>query len=441
LTHACFYYNSSSEAYAQQLKDNKESIPDAVKILLADARQRNEKLHAKRMSNRKFASASRARKNQVCAMICIRVEALSFEYSNSQTCSKSFLQLIAELSASNRMLRRGALVLSYIPDPVIALDLNGKIKFCSMQVNRVLQYRLDDLIGASIEHIVAPKSRETIRRLIRDLVTAEQLAAGGEGLDRGNDSGDSSNDTNVLSRRSDQSFPLLEVNVDDAQGIGSGENVSDSSSGGVPSKDGKQTKRHKDGSDKSNSRSTMSSLTQKSSSFFSETSAMKNNEKPLAKKNKPNENGSASTSNSKASGGIGMNIDDVMGSSVTANNAGAKLSSLIHYTKEEQEQEQGSDDNMKPPPERIQQKVQPYIHEKHRGPRATAAALAQKQDSGSSSSTESQREQRAGQNSSEDSGYRESNESSDSALDSSSMSGISSRAKSKYFFHPVSSLR
>lgn len=315
-------------------------------------------------------------------------------------------------------------MLSYIPDPVIALDLNGKIKFCSVQMERVLQHRLDDLIGASIEHICVPKSRGTIRRLIRDLVTAEQLAAGGEGLDRGNDSGDSSNDTNFLSRRSDQSFPLLEVNVDDAHAIGSGENVSDSSSGGVPSKDGKQTKRHKDGSDKSNSRSTMSSLTQKSSSFFSEASAMKNNKEPLAKKSKPNENGSASTSNSKASGGIGMNVDDVMGSSVTANNAEAKLSSLIHYPKEEQEQ--GSDDNMKPPPERMRQEVQPHIHEKHRG---AGAVLAQKQDSRSSSSNESQREQRDGQNSSEDSGYRESNESSDSALDSSSMSGISSRAK------------
>lgn len=295
-------------------------------------------------------------------------------------------------------------------------------------MERVLQHRMNDLIGANIEHVCVPKSRGTIRRLIRDLVTAEQLASGEEvqGLDHrgGNDSGDSSNDTNVLSRRSDQSFPLLEVNVDDQHAIGSGENVSDSSSGGAPSKEGKQTKRHKDGSDKSNSRSTMSSLTQKSSSFFSETSAMKNKEESKAKKSKPNENGSASTSNSKASGAIGMDVDDVMGSSVTANNAGAKLSSLIHYPKEEQKQDA---DDRKHPPEKSQE-GEPHIHEKH-SRRPSATALAQKQDSRSSSSTESQRGQRAGQQSSEDSGYRESNESSDSALDSSSMSGMSSRGK------------
>jgi hypothetical protein len=295
-----------------------------------------------------------------------------------------------------------------------------------MQMERVLQHKVDDLMGASIDHILVPKSRKTFRRLMQDLVTAEQLVAGGVGHHQGNDSGDSSNDTNVLSQRSDQAFPLLEVNVDDQHGVGSGENVSDSSSGGFPSKDGKRPKRRKDGSDKSNSnsRSTMSSLTQKSSSFFSEASALKNNENPNAKKIKPNENESASSSNCKAGSAIGMNVDDVMGASVTANNAGAKLSSLIHYPKEEPEQ--GMDDG-KPPAEE-QPEQEPHIHEKHRSPRP-AAPLAQKQDSRSSMSTESHQGQRAGQNSSEDSGYRESNESSDSALDSSSMSGMSSGNK------------
>lgn len=53
------------EAHVQQLKDSNQPIPDIVKILLDDARQKKDKLHAKRMSNRKFASESRARKNQV----------------------------------------------------------------------------------------------------------------------------------------------------------------------------------------------------------------------------------------------------------------------------------------------------------------------------------------------------------------------------------------
>ena len=333
-------------------------------------------------------------------------------------------QLIADLTSSNRRLRRGALVLSYLPDPVVALDVEGTIKFCSRQMERVLMHKLDDLVGASIEHILVPKSRSTIRRIIQDLVTAEQLASGDVEGHRGNDSGDSSNDTNVLSRRSDQSFPLLEVNVDDQHVIGSGENVSDSSSGGAPSKNAQQnTKRHKDGSDKSNSRSTMSSLTQKPSSFFSEGSATNNSNELQAKKNKLNKNESSfsSNENGKVNHGININVDDVMGASVTANNAGAKLSSLMHYPKDGSKE---SSDGSKSPPEQAREDL--HMHKKHR------ASLAGKQDSGSSSSTESRPCQRPGQNSSEDSGYRESNESSDSALDSSSMSAISTRHKGEW---------
>jgi lysyl-tRNA synthetase class II len=55
-----------TEAHAKLLKECNQPIPNAVKILLDDARRREEKRHAKRIANRKSASTSRARKKQVC---------------------------------------------------------------------------------------------------------------------------------------------------------------------------------------------------------------------------------------------------------------------------------------------------------------------------------------------------------------------------------------
>jgi hypothetical protein len=240
-----------------------------------------------------------------------------------------------------------------------------------------------------------------MRRLIQDLAIAEQIAAAGGGITdsgsvertsaagsgvtdggsgengRGNNSGGS---TNAISRSSDQSFTVKEVNVN-----GNEENVSDSS--GDPS-------RKKNVSD---------------GSRFETSSS----DEPPAKKSKTAVNGD-------------LNVDDVMGASVTANNAGAKLSSLAHRP----EKEKTNDDRKRSAEEIQQQDEEPHIHRKHAlAPRTASSATAQKQDSQSSSSTGSDAERRAGVNSSEDSGYMEdsnSNESSDDNLeyagDSSSLS-------------------
>jgi hypothetical protein len=128
-----------------------------------------------------------------------------------------------------------------------------------------------------------------------------------------------------------------------------------------------------------------------------------------------------------------VNVDDVMGASVTANNAGAKLSSLMHCP-EKEEKKKERDGKRKCPPEEMQLRdEEPHIRRKHiLAPRATSA-VAQKQDSQSSSSTESDAGRKAGVNSSEDSGYMEdsnSNESSDDyAEDSSSLSRHDIRMK------------
>ena len=326
----------------------------------SDARHREEKRRAKRISNRKSATVSRARKRQ----------------------------LIDVLTADNAKLRRQALILSYLPDPVIAIGLDGKIKFCSIQVARVLKHNIEDLERACIEDILVPESRGTIRKMIQDLATAENVVVtgGGGSSDSGsgsdensgqNNSGVSSMNTNAVTRSSDQSFTVKEVDVNGQ------ENVSDSS-------DGRK-----------------GSISKASS-----------NDKPTVKKMKTTSNGVEPNSD--------VNVDDVMGASVTANNAGAKLSSLMHCPEKEQNKEENGGKRKCPPEDMQLQDEEPHIRRKHvLAPRA-ASAVTQKQDSQSSSSTESDAGRRAGVNSSEDSGYMEdsnSNESSDDyAEDSSSLS-------------------
>lgn len=332
------------------------------------------------------------------------------------------------------MLRRQVLILSHLPDPVAAIGLDGEIKFCNVQMLRILRYSFDDLIGANIDDISVPSSRGAMRRLIQDMVTLANHLEAGRGGGNGSDgnggpnySGDSSNDDNMISRSSDQSFPLLEVNVDQDE-VGSGENVSDSS--GNPrsqEKDSKKDSKHSTSSvDKSKSQSTVSTLTQKSSSLTTETSTVEDSDEHTKKKSRMERNSNAHSvaKDNKRSSSGGRNVDNVMGSPVTANNADAKLSSLLHNPNADIKD--GIGDRKSPPEEMLQQqeKKKPGIHRKTMmAPADSSTSLTQKQES-SSTSSDSPSDQRAGvNNSSEDSGHRGSNESSDSYEDSSSTSG------------------
>ena len=51
-------------------------------------------------------------------------------------------QLTEQLSSDNDKLRRQALILSYLPDPVVMISIDGKIKFCNMQLARVLRHKI-----------------------------------------------------------------------------------------------------------------------------------------------------------------------------------------------------------------------------------------------------------------------------------------------------------
>jgi PAS domain-containing protein len=177
---------SSLESHAKTFEETNQPIPNVVKILLQDARHNEEKHCAKRISNRKSATVARARKRQ----------------------------LIDELTVDNGRMRRQALILSYLPDPVIAIGLDGEIKFCNMQAARVLKHKMKDLEGARINDVLVPESRPVMSWLIQYLVTVERIAAARVRI----------TESECGENGEDQSFIVKEVNVN-----GNDENVTDSS--------------------------------------------------------------------------------------------------------------------------------------------------------------------------------------------------------------------
>jgi hypothetical protein len=220
----------------------------------------------------------------------------------------------------------------------------------------------------------------------------------GHGDENNEYSGDSSNEENVVSMSSDQSFPLLEVKVDGQKDeAGPGENNSGSSAKPVSKKASDRVQRHQADDGKSKSQSTVSTLTQKSSST-TEHSAMEDS--------------------------CEQNVDNVMGSPVTANNADAQLSSLLIDTNKESSR---SDDDTKVPPEKLPKLTGPHIHRKHaRAPRSESSVTQKHESSQSSSSTDCPTGQKAVVDSSKDSGNKGSNESSDDYGEESSNSGTAS---------------
>lgn len=304
------------------------------------------------------------------------------------------LQLINNLIDSHAVLRRHVLILSYLPDPVAVIALDGNIKFCNFQLVRILGYGLDDLVGANIEDLCVPSSRRAIHKLITDMETiAEHFSAGMErnesDIDNVQDSGESSGEDNLISRSSDQSFPLLEVHVDDQDQAGSRESYQGCQ------EEKKITRKAITG--KTKYRSLVSTLTQKSSSL-AESSIMEDSDRPTTKKQKTLQTKCNPTK---------QYLDDVMDPTVPVNNS---IDIEMHYSNEEPKE--GANKR------KIATKQKPQQEEFDTNQSSSLMSSKQK----SSSSTDSQAEQQSGRlNSSEDSGHRGSNgSSSDNAEDSSS---------------------
>ena len=338
--------------------------------MLENARSKEEKKIAKRIANRKSASISRARKNQ----------------------------LVDELTASHARLRREVLILSYLPDPVAVIDIEGTIKFCSVQMERVLHRKSRALIGSSIEDIIVSESKSTMRRLISDLLATEGHII-------------------TANSRKEQEVPMLEVNFDDEGGDVTPENVAGSLDD-LMKKAKEDSGTHKRKVDANKFRPAVSSLTQKSSSLTSENSPSEDNDEPQSKKVKSHMQ--EKLTRTRAS-------DDVMGDSVTPNNADAKLSSLMHYPKNDTKPNDagGNRDTKKTPSVDTQSKL---ISQ-------SEMMISDKQEDSRSSSSSDSVAREGANNSSEASGYRNSNNESSDQDSSSSGTSLTSKKMGKSCFY------
>ena len=119
----------------------------------------------------------------------------------------------------------------------------------------------DDLVGKSIVDITSADSHKAIHQAIQDLVAAETKERENQGenrrMDEGVYSGNSSNEDNaVVSRSSDHSFPLYEVNVNEHEDIGY-----------LTYSSGNGTSKNESSSDQSNSHSSTPKLRHRPSSL------------------------------------------------------------------------------------------------------------------------------------------------------------------------------
>jgi hypothetical protein len=335
------------------------------------------------------------------------------------------------MTRTNARLKRQALILALLPDLVVAINASGEITFCSAQVERVLQHKIDDLIGAQLSSLLVPASRDALSSLVDELVntdkrrvsgdaqptqarhgakrrmreqrnssgdTAESKAAMGIGNGPGNAAGrggssqESGEDTSAAAIVSEQSFPLSVVEVDSKQSARPAAEINDNSDASM-----------------SNSKQQMSCLTNSTRSPNASSGDDARRGRSANGKRPPSSDDSSSLSSdaknmSKANENLDRNVrqhnqrmmedslnntddgpkDDVTGASVTANNATARLSSLKH--------------------------VADYSKRKEIKP-------SQYEITGDHSSSDDsllagvEEKKKAGENASDDSGYRESNDS------------------------------
>ena len=130
------------------LQQLKQPIPQSVALLLTEAQRKEKKKNAKRVANRKSASTSRARKKA----------------------------LVEEMTKTNARLKRQAMILALLPDLVITTTIDGEITFCSEQVERVLNYKTDNLVGADLFSLLVPSSRDSWKRLVEKMVSPDTSA-------------------------------------------------------------------------------------------------------------------------------------------------------------------------------------------------------------------------------------------------------------------------
>jgi len=133
------------EKHVNLLEQHNRPVPYTLKLLLGNAKRKEEKRQAKRIANRKFAHISRTRK-------------------------KAFVQ---ELTQQNEQLKRHSMILSMLPDVVFVIGAEGDITFCSDRTVRVLRYGMEELVGRNMADMLAPASKDKLNTLIKQLLLSE----------------------------------------------------------------------------------------------------------------------------------------------------------------------------------------------------------------------------------------------------------------------------
>ena len=167
-------------------------------------------------------------------------------------------------------------------------------------VQRVLRHKISDLIGMNISKLITSSSQDALAKLIDTLLATDKVAS----EDGHNESGTSSNSGNtsgapMVSEQSDQGFPLSVVKVNS----------------------------YKDGSDSSGNDKVTESMQSKDDADASDPSNLSNANEALDRNVRShNELLKQKKASKKKSN---SHKDDVTGDTVTANNADARLSSLL----------------------------------------------------------------------------------------------------------------
>ncbi|CAN0105467.1 unnamed protein product [Ectocarpus sp. 12 AP-2014] len=119
--------------------------------IIEEHRRQDEKRRVKRAANRKSASTSRARK-------------------------KAYVD---DMTAKNERMKQHALVLSMLPDLVLAVCRTGEMTYVSPACQWLLLHSPEDMTGANIFELVAPECHPLLRKIISDNLSRPVKSIGG----------------------------------------------------------------------------------------------------------------------------------------------------------------------------------------------------------------------------------------------------------------------
>ena len=410
--------SNPEEAHVHLLQKANQAVPQPLALLLADARRKEEKRNAKRVANRKSACTSRARKKA----------------------------LVEEMTRTNAKLKRQALILSLLPDLVVAITVDGEITFCSAQVERVLRHSVDGLVGSNLKDILLPGSKEALSHLIDVLVTAEANERNNRSKGEDNGASSSSSGSSNVAIVSEQSFPPSVVKVmgpdkNSSNGQGNNNAKNDSTEKGknasAQSSSSLENSSSQSGSDEdrgarrvvTNSSNNTSGAEDRSSSsptngnICDDTSSAEAKMRASEALNRNVQHHKDQLSKDKPDR-ASSHKDDVTGASVTANNADARLSSLQHCPKYRKAL---SPPTEKKPETKKAAMVYENLEEQSSASSDSLLSEVEEKTTGKTNVTTTQQDTRTtNENESEDSGYREGSESFPSREDSGSSGDDSS---------------